>query len=126
MRRCLPLQETSCGQFAGQCVSTTARIIADAACCMDVRSNYSFVRNFTPKPMPTIEVRCAVRCCAVFCVLCAHETFLLCPASSTWVLTAVLVFRALQAAASSAVESLIDMQGCLVVIISNSRWVVNS
>lgn len=57
-----PLQETSCGQFAGQCVSTTARIIADAACCMDVRSNYSFVRNFTPKPMPTIEVCCAVLC----------------------------------------------------------------
>jgi hypothetical protein len=51
------LQETSCGQFAGHCVSTTARIIADAACCMDVRSNYSFVRNFTPKPLPTIEVR---------------------------------------------------------------------
>lgn len=27
-----------------------------------------------------------------------------------------------QAAASSAVESLIDMQGCLVVIFTNSRW----
>jgi hypothetical protein len=33
------------------------------------------------------------------------------------------VVWSLQAAASSAVESLIDMQGCLVVIISNSRWV---
>lgn len=50
------LQETSCGQFAAHCVSTTARIIQDAAACMDVRSNYSFVRNFTPKPLPTIEV----------------------------------------------------------------------
>jgi hypothetical protein len=27
---------------------------------MDIRSNYSFVRNFTPKPLPTIEVRRAV------------------------------------------------------------------
>lgn len=38
----------------------------------------------------------------------------------------MLVACALQAAASSAVESLIDMQGCLVVIISNSRWVGKS
>jgi hypothetical protein len=51
------VQETSRGQFAAQCVSTTARIITDASSCMDIRSNYSFVRNFTPKPLPTIEVR---------------------------------------------------------------------
>lgn len=51
------MQETSCGQFAATCVSTTARIITDASSCMDIRSNYSFVRNFTPKPLPTIEVR---------------------------------------------------------------------
>lgn len=53
----LPLQETSCGQFAGDCVSTVARIIADAEALLDAGGNYSFVRNFTPKPLPTIEVR---------------------------------------------------------------------
>jgi hypothetical protein len=43
---------------------------------MDVRSNYSFVRNFTPKPMPTIEVS-AVLCCEAFFVLrCAVRVWL--------------------------------------------------
>jgi hypothetical protein len=36
----------------------------------------------------------------------------------------LLLLHCLQAAASSAVEALIDMQGCLVVIISNSRYEV--
>jgi hypothetical protein len=50
------LQETSCGQFAGDCVATTARIMADAEGTLDHGGNYSFMRNFTPKPLPTIEV----------------------------------------------------------------------
>jgi hypothetical protein len=54
---CCVLQETSCGQFAGDCVSTTARIMADAEGTLDHGGNYSFIRNFTPKPLPTIEVR---------------------------------------------------------------------
>lgn len=49
-------QETSCGQFAGECVTTTAKIIADAEGTLDAGGNYSFIRNFTPKPLPTIEV----------------------------------------------------------------------
>ncbi|KAF6260138.1 pyruvate kinase [Scenedesmus sp. NREL 46B-D3] len=73
------MQETSCGQFAGDCVSTTARIIADAEGTLDHGGNYSFMRNFTPKPLPTIE-----------------------------------------AAASSAVETVIDCQGCLLAVFSDS------
>ncbi|KAF8059377.1 hypothetical protein HT031_005182 [Scenedesmus sp. PABB004] len=49
------MQETSCGLFAHECVSTTAAIIADAEGSLDHSSNYSFIRNFTPKPLATIE-----------------------------------------------------------------------
>ncbi len=49
-------QETSCGQFAFECVSTTAKIMANAEGTLDHGGNFSFMRNFTPKPMPTIEV----------------------------------------------------------------------
>lgn len=54
---CPWLQETSCGQFAGECVATTARIMADAEGSLDHDGNYSHMRNFTPKPLPTIEVQ---------------------------------------------------------------------
>ncbi|WIA15846.1 hypothetical protein OEZ85_012601 [Tetradesmus obliquus] len=73
------MQETSCGQFAGECVATTARIMADAEGSLDHGGNYSHMRNFTPKPLPTIE-----------------------------------------AAASSAVESVIDCQGCLLALLTDS------
>ncbi|WIA36024.1 hypothetical protein OEZ86_007385 [Tetradesmus obliquus] len=73
------MQETSCGQFAGECVATTARIMADAEGSLDHDGNYSHMRNFTPKPLPTIE-----------------------------------------AAASSAVESVIDCQGCLLAVLTDS------
>lgn len=61
------LQETSCGQFAPQCVATTARIIADASGGLDLRSNYNFIRNFTPKPLPSIEVRAAHAAVSAVC-----------------------------------------------------------
>jgi hypothetical protein len=37
-------------------VATVARIMADAEGTLDAVGNYGFMRNFTPKPLPTIEV----------------------------------------------------------------------
>jgi hypothetical protein len=49
-------QETSCGAFGALCVKTTSRIIATAEAAIDTNALYLFVRNYTPKPMPTLEV----------------------------------------------------------------------
>ncbi|KAI8465728.1 MAG: pyruvate kinase [Monoraphidium minutum] len=51
------MQETSCGRFAGHCVRTTSQIICDAEAGLSSYANYSFVRNFTPKPMPLLEAQ---------------------------------------------------------------------
>lgn len=51
------MQETSQGQFAELCVKTVGNIICDAEAGIDHESQYDYIRNFTPKPMPTLEVR---------------------------------------------------------------------
>ncbi len=55
---CPPLlQETCLGQFPELAAATAANILSDCEVGVDHYAGFNSIRNFTPKPMPTVEVR---------------------------------------------------------------------
>lgn len=51
------LQETCLGQFPELAAATAANILSDCEVGVDHYAGFNSIRNFTPKPMPTVEVR---------------------------------------------------------------------
>jgi hypothetical protein len=55
---CAVTQETSCGEFADVAVTTVAAILGEAEAALEAAANFNTITNYTPKPMPTLEVGC--------------------------------------------------------------------
>ncbi|KAG2439977.1 hypothetical protein HXX76_004095 [Chlamydomonas incerta] len=52
-------EETAVGSFVERVVSITADILRDAEVGVDIYAQLNYLRNFTPKPMPTLECMCS-------------------------------------------------------------------
>ncbi|KAG2454740.1 hypothetical protein HYH02_000576 [Chlamydomonas schloesseri] len=52
-------EETAVGSFVERVVSITADILRDAEVGVDIYAQLNVLRNFTPKPMPTLECLCS-------------------------------------------------------------------